>query len=193
MSRRLYTFDDVADTFVRRTAVALGDRYRHWGVDVADVQQELWLWLYGVGEVKVQRWLGNSPQQTTRINRSLWHQGSKYCEQEKAARVGYEVDDVQWYSESLVEGLLPLAQDPTFDGTPEKQGEPDAGGGRSNKLPEERSDLLTMVIDIRKAAEKVDSWDVQAIVDYLGGNRPFVGRRRPMSNAQCQAVTREND
>jgi hypothetical protein len=183
-----YTFDQIATLFVRKAANYTGHRYRLYGVEADDVAQEIYVWLYGKGKAKVERWLEASPQQTTRIYRSMLDRALGYAEQEKAAKVGYRVDDVAWYSPSTIEGLMPLVLDETFTQENGHVGE-----------------LITMVIDIRRVLSTDlhdyflehdntdDAWDdnVRLVVDKLGGDRPYVGRRRVMSNAQTQAITSE--
>ena len=189
MSDAPYTFDQVAATFTRKAAVYVANRYRNYGVEFDDVQQELFVWLYDRGKKKVERWLANEPQQTTRIYRSLLDQGIRYAEREKAAKVGYSADDVYWYTPGTITGLMPLVLDDTFVQENGHVGE-----------------LITMVVDIRRvmtpedrdyflfADEEWADWAdrVQVLINRLGGNRPHVGRRRVMSNAQSIAITRDD-
>lgn len=183
-----YSFEDIAAAFTRKASNYIGHRYRIWGIEPADVGQEIYLWLYGKGASKVRKWLDNEPQQTTRIYRSMLDVGITYAEREKATKVGYHVDDVYWYTPSAVEGLMPLVLDPTFTQENEHVGE-----------------LITMVIDIRRVmkpddfewftendSEHVDYAErVRVIIDRLGGDRPHVGRRKVMTNATAQAITSE--
>lgn len=188
MSDDPYTFEQIAATFTRKAAVYVANRYRNYGVEADDAQQEIFLWLYGKGTAKVERWLANEPQQTTRIYRSMIDQAVRYAEGEKAARVGYKVDDVYWYTPSSIEGLMPLVLDDTYVQENGHVGE-----------------LITMVVDIRRVMQPDDyefftqndesdvRWTdrVQTLVNRLGGDRPSIGRRRVISNAQAQAITRE--
>lgn len=182
-----YQFADIAAAFTNKAASYVAWRYRHYLVDRDDVMQELYVWLYGEGRVKVEKWLANEPQQTTRIYRSLLDVGIGYAEQEKAVKVGYKIDDIYWYSPSQVTGLMPLVLDATFVQENGHVGE-----------------LITMVIDIRRVlgtGELYDyfmnhtdtdlAWDdnVQTVIDRLGGDRVYVGRRKAMSNARSQAIT----
>jgi hypothetical protein len=182
-----YNFEQIATAFVTKATNYVAWRYRHYGVERDDVQQELYVWLYGTGRPKVERWLESNPQQTTRIYRSLLDAGMGYAEGEKAAKVGYKVDDVYWFSPSQVTGLMPLVLDSTFVQENGHVGE-----------------LITMVIDIRRVigtgelydyfmqhSETDPAWDdnVQTVIDKLGGDRPFVGRRKAMSNAKATAIT----
>lgn len=204
MTRQNYTFADISAAFVRKAANYVGWRYRHYGVEADDVAQELYVWLYSEsGQKKVERWLENEPQQTTRIYRTLLDRGLGYAEREKAVRVGYEVDDVTWYTPNMIEALLPLALDEDYAGGLDQQKAP--GGSHGRKAPHEGADLLAMTLDVRGAAERsglfgyfldADSEDadwadnVLTLINFLGGERPYIGRRRVMSNAQSQAITR---
>jgi hypothetical protein len=180
------TFDVVSGPWVQRVAGYTSARYRHYQVDPEDVTQEIYAWLYGKGSAKVERWLANDPQQTTRVYRSLLDVALGYAENEKAMKVGYKPDDVWWYTASSVEGLMPLVLDPTFT---EKDGHV--------------GELLTSVVDIRRVmyADDIDyftnsddtavDWAdrIQDLVNRLGGNRPYVGRRKALSNATAIAIT----
>lgn len=184
-----YTFDDMPG-FIAKAASYVAHRYRFYGVEKDDVSQEIYVWLYGQGRAKIERWLdtdGETPQQTTRIYRSMLDVGLKYGEKEKAAKAGYRPDDVWWYTPSSVEGLIPLVLDETYT---------QANG--------HIGDLITMVVDIRKAIQEAGLWgffadsteehddwliNLQQVVDRLGGERPAVGRRRVLTNATAQAIT----
>jgi len=189
VSDDVWTFEQVEATFTRKAAVYVANRYRAYGVEADDVQQEIFVWLYSKGRKKVERWLANEPQQTTRVYRSMLDQGIRYAEREKAAKVGYNPDDVYWYTPGTVEGLMPLVLDDTFVQENGHVGE-----------------LITMVIDIRRVMTPDDYWyfanndesapdwrdRVQVLINRLGGDRPYVGRRRAMSNAQAIAITKED-
>jgi hypothetical protein len=196
----IYTLEDISTVFVQKAAGYAAYRYRHYGVTREDASQEALLWLYA-REDKVNRWLAKSPQQTTRIYMDMLSAVLRYAEREKAAKAGYDSQDVMWYTVPLVEGLLPLALDDTYTG---QSSSDDESGKRKPRQPNEGGDGLALVMDIRRALKGMklteffyhhDSshplWDakLEQLVDYLGGNSPFVGRRRPMSNAQAQFLT----
>jgi hypothetical protein len=145
------------------------------------------VWIYGEGREKVERWLANEPQQTTRIYRSLLDEGLAYAEREKAERVGYSVGDVYWYTPTIIERVMPDVLNPDFTEEAGHIGE-----------------LTTIVVDIRRVMtptlyeffQQSDSADpdwhgqVQHLINLLGSaDRPR--RRRAKSNAQAQAETSE--
>jgi hypothetical protein len=185
-----YTFEEI-HIFVAKAARLLGHRYSRWGVDADDVNQELWLWVLS-HETRIRKWLASEPQQTTRIFRSLYDYGSKYAEKEKAQRLGYHQDDVQWYTPSLVESLLPFALEGEWNGLVAEHGE-----------AKQNWDLITMVQDVRKAMDKTHTYHtlrnlnpgdgayedaVRAVVDALGGTRSYTGRRKVISNSTAQHI-----
>lgn len=186
MSATRYSYENVTTSFLYKAANYTAGRYRHYGVTVDDCAQEVYLWLAGDGEARVLRWLASSPQQTTRIYMTFLDRMKRYAEKEKAHRAGYHPDDVKWYTTGLIETILPLAledadEDLQIDG-----------------------DFLVMVIDVRKAIEalhlveyfrhndnRAPGWDenTQRVVDYLGGNRSYIGRRSVISNSTAMAIT----
>lgn len=184
------TFEDVVQYFVPKMARVCERRYRLYGLPYEDFKQEMYVYLYDKGQAKVRRWLASSPQQNFRIYRSLLDQGLAYGEREKAERVGYHVDDVFWYTPNMISAIMPLVLDDTFTEDSGKIGE-----------------LVVSVIDVRRVLtdderdfflEHNDAhpmWEdtVQRLIGRLGGDRPYVGRRRVMTNAHSQAITKEAD
>ena len=205
-TKKTYTFEDVATSFAGQAARAVFTRYARWGVTLDDCLSEIHLYLYGKGKRNVDRWLANDPQQTTRINREFYAAAQSFAEKAKAEAVGYDVDDVLWYSPSLVEALMPLALDPTFTGEINIQKHPDEYQPKTKPNHKEGGDLLAMVLDVRRAIDALPEIELDlrtsnpddsiyqsglmGVVNYLGGPTPFVGRRRVLSNAEAQAVTR---
>jgi hypothetical protein len=210
VKREPYTFDEIAVSFVQKAAGYASRRYKHWGVDRDDFAQEIACWLYGPGKAKVERWLVSDPQQSTRIYRSMLDVVIKYGEREKAERVGYHSDDVTWYTAAMVEAVLPLVLDSTYD----SQSSTDVGGngGKHKKLaPGEGANLLTSVMDVRRALKHCPTWVQEVLEDYssghpawedaielvvhqLGGSLlPQIGRRRVMNNATAQHVTHQQE
>jgi len=196
-----YTFNEIATSFVAKAATYAGRRYRQWGVERQDFSQEILAWLYTPANIaRVEKWLASTPQQTTRIYRSCVDVAVRYGEREKAARCGYDSDDILWWTPSMVEATLPLALDDTFDGI--LNAAPDGGGGKKHKLaPGEGGNLLTSVMDVRQAisaspkwvrevvedhSSGYSGWDdaIQHLVNQLGGSLiPKIGRRRVITNA----------
>jgi hypothetical protein len=202
MARRTepYTLEEVP-VFINKAARLLGRRYAHWGVDLDDIFQELRLWaLVPKNQERIVKWLASDPQQTTRIFRSLYDHGLSYCEKEKANRVGYAADDVAWYSPALVATLLPFALDSEWDGMVSEDDPEKAAVG----VKVVNDELLTMVMDVRQAMNRSATQDIllqfapgddefetaiQQVVDALGGQRQYVGRRKANSNSKARYLT----
>jgi hypothetical protein len=206
MKREPYTFDEIALSFTRKAASYASRRYGRWGVDREDFAQEIACWLYGSGKAKVERWLANEPQQSTRIYRSMLDVAIKYGESEKAERVGYHSDDVMWWTSAMVEAVMPLVLDSTYD-FQASDGVGSDGGKHKKLAPGEGANLLTSVLDVRRALKFCPAWVMEVLEDYssghpawedaielvvhqLGGSLlPQIGRRRVMNNATAQHVT----
>lgn len=201
-AKKVYEFRD-CNIFAKRAAASVMRRYANY-IEYEVLLQEGYVWLLANQE-KVEGWLAASPQRTTRLFHSLRDYMIALAEQEKAARCGYDPEDVAWYSATLVEGLLPLALDDTF--TPEQINESD-GEGKRSKPANEGGDLLAMVLDIRRALKGTNTilffldsvagdpmWEsrIEQLVDYLGGQRPYTGRRRSLTNRAAQAITGQQE
>lgn len=203
--KRYYTWDD-CDVFVKKAAASTVRRYGNY-VEYQDMLQEGFVWLLE-NQDQVAKWLGHEPQQTTRVYRSVLGQMTVIAGAEKARRVGYDPEDMAWYSPTLVEGLLPLAMDSDF--APENTTPEDAGQGnrRPTRPANEGGNLLAMVVDVRRAVEHTNlaryftvsdksdpQWEarIEQLVDFLGGRRPHVGHRRPLSNTTAQAITHNQE
>jgi len=181
-----YTWDEVERAFVRKAAWQVYRRYGQYGVALDDITQEINAWLWGDGKAKVEKWLGMEPQRTTRIFRSMLDVSQSYAEHEKSLAVGYEEDDVYWYTPGVVEILLPYAVKADWNG----ESEQNQTNSRSSKPLHERGDFLAMVMDVRRALKAGYSpSDVRGITDFLGGQRPTIGARKVVSNAAAQAIT----
>lgn len=209
-----YTFADT-EHIARKAAGIISRRYGRDGTDYDTALSDIHLWQYTPRHrAKVERWLASSPQQTSRIYWSFIVAAQKPAERRKAELHGYNVDDVEWYTPQLVQSLLPLALDPDYDGiaTPDRERKVDINEKAARRTPDyaETGNTLAQVMDIRRAITRLPSWvgihltehysdqlsfadvtgAIEAICQYLGGPRPYVGRRRVISNATAQAMTR---
>jgi hypothetical protein len=163
---------------IKYTTAQVTMRYRRW-VDRDDMTQELNLYLLGDGKREAKRAVT-----VGQMNRLLRGVAVQYAEREKAVKSGYSPDDVIWYSRELLEDvLIPLALDDTFDGV------------ISDRLGSSQSlSLVTMVVDVRRAIKAVGA-DVVSVHAFLGGGQPNTGgyRRRSVSNASAQSITRQTE
>lgn len=205
-----YTFEET-EQIARKAAAQVARSYGSHGTDYDMALSDIHEWMYTPRHrSKIDRWLASDPQQTSRIFWSFVAAAQKPAEKRKAEMHGYEVDDVEWYTPAMVAALLPLALDPDYDGqaTPDRERKVDINENAARRTPNhgETGNTLAQVLDIRRAIAGLPDWvgvdvssdpsrsSLEAIVQYLGGPRPYVGRRRVVSNATAQAMTgREYD
>lgn len=201
------TFDDVSRRMVPAAAAYVANHYGRYLVTFEDCKQEMYVWLYGDGKAWVEKRLAKSPQQIGRIRWKLRSVAKRYAEKMKAEKVGYDPDDIHWYTSTQIVALMPLVLDETFAGTGVPDYEDDSSrteGPRVKKNPAELGDLQAMVLDIRRALDALPEWvylvvmmqqpgdelydqAIGAILQQLGGPRDCVGSRKVMSNAEAQA------
>lgn len=197
-------------------------------VERDDIVQELWLWLASNPE-KVEKWGDDGKRGERFLATALRRRGRAYGTVEKAGIVGYELDDLYWYSTGQLRELIPLAFD---KGTWAETGMSlEESGGNRQSRPSEGNNRLAMLCDVRSSLEagsepdKLLLWThfglgmeedehamtlgvtvetlrvrlhraVVRVQKRLGGPRidgPYVGTRRAMSNAQAQAITRNQE
>ena len=76
-------------------------------VEQQDIRQTLWMW-FVTHPAKYKEWsVLEQKDKDKLIAKSLRHAAIKYCEQEKARTVGYELLDLYYYDVSVVEAFLP--------------------------------------------------------------------------------------
>lgn len=185
--------------------------YRRYGTWIGrdDTAQSLWVWVLtptrGGGRRRIERYLEqvNDPatrdEGLTRIRLALRAQAAKVGEKEKADQSGYDVADVYWYTPARIADLIPDALDPDYDGGA-CAGEGDGGGGgKSTRLPEQKSDRLAAVLDVRRVIDRWTRadraelllqgdrfrWAVGRVLDELGGEHP---RRAVISNERAALI-----
>ena len=80
-----------------------------------DIGQELWVWFVGHPR-KYKEW--STLEQKDRdklIAKSLRNAALKFCEREKARKVGYDTSDLYYYDVSVVEAFLPSIIGETYE------------------------------------------------------------------------------
>jgi hypothetical protein len=76
-------------------------------VERNDIAQELWVW-FVVHPRKYKEWSElKQKDQDKLIAKSLRNAALKFCEKEKAKRVGYDMSDLYYYDTSVIEVFLP--------------------------------------------------------------------------------------
>lgn len=72
-----------------------------------DIGQELWVWFVGHPR-KYKEWSALEQKDRDKlIAKSLRNAALKYCEKEKAKKIGYDTGDLYYYDVSVVEAFLP--------------------------------------------------------------------------------------
>lgn len=188
---------------VNAVATSCADWYPEY-VDPDDLRQELCVYA-AENEKTLQRWADRD--EMPRVHLALRGVAKQFGETAKAKALGYEFDDVAWYSPGGLVSLIPLALDGSWDGltgTSDEQQEK-----RGSTAPGEGGTLLAMVMDVRRAlgGSKMLPGDFDAstdrgmerlrwLSDRLGGDFPGAPgyrrqRRRAMSNDEAVRVTGE--
>ena len=152
------------DDLVTSVVTIIHRRYRQW-VEKGDLLQEAWAFVLSRAEQfnealedenEIQRkW--NEKRVAWQIKRNL----ERYCRKEKANKSGYQINDEAYYDTVTIAQLLPFviksfvsetaleqSQILINDGTPRKPAAPAEGGN-----------LLAMLVDIKKAYERLEKED----------------------------------
>ena len=80
---------------------------RYAMVERDDVAQELWVWFVSHPR-KYKEWEElEQKDRETLIGKSLRNAALKFCEREKARKIGYDISDLYYYDVSVVEAFLP--------------------------------------------------------------------------------------
>ena len=76
-------------------------------VEREDIAQELWVWFVGHPR-KYKEWSELEQKDMDKlIAKSLRNAALKYCEREKAKKMGYDITDLYYYNPAVVEVFLP--------------------------------------------------------------------------------------
>jgi hypothetical protein len=79
-----------------------------------DIGQELWVWFVG-HQRKYKEWSALEQKDKDKlIAKSLRNAALKFCEREKARKVGYDTSDLYYYDASVVEAFLPSIISETY-------------------------------------------------------------------------------
>ena len=117
-----------------------------------DIGQELWVWFVGHPR-KYKEWSELEPKDKDKlIAKSLRNAALKYCEREKAKKVGYDTSDLYYYDVSVVEAFLPSIIAGTY-AIPVSIQDLNAKFGSGNLA--DGNNWLALRSDIAKAFEKL--------------------------------------
>jgi hypothetical protein len=76
-------------------------------VERDDIGQELWVWFVGHSR-KYKEWSELKQKDRDKlIAKSLRNAALKFCEREKAKKIGYDMSDLYYYDTSVIEAFLP--------------------------------------------------------------------------------------
>ena len=104
------------DEYKLLVSTLASEYYRKYPVTEAeDIRQVLWVWFL-THPVKYTEWSKLPLKDKERlIARSLRNAALKYCEQEKARKIGYDISDLQYYDPSVIEAFLPSIIGNTYE------------------------------------------------------------------------------
>lgn len=142
--------------------------------DADDIRQELWIW-FSKRKDKIFAWVDTEQSEEDQargwhsLRKSLFRQGDRYLRTQKAKRLGYHTRDEVFYTEALLDELLPHIWDITDDigqsyddGSPKPPSNPSEGGNR-----------IVSLFDVQRALKKSDDDDKKLLMlRYRDGLEP---------------------
>jgi len=146
--------DAWVDEYKLLVSTLASEYYRKYPVTEAeDIRQVLWVWFL-THPVKYTEWSKLPPKDKERlIARSLRNAALKYCEQEKARKVGYDISDLYYYDPSVIEAFLPSIIDNTYE-IPSKIKDLNFKFGKSGEVTD-GNNWLVLRSDIEKAFNRL--------------------------------------
>ena len=107
------TYIEEYNQLVQQLAAEYAKRYTMLERD--DIGQELWVWFVGHPR-KYKEWSNLEQKDRDKlIAKSLRNAALKFCEREKARKVGYDTSDLYYYDVSVVEAFLPSIIGETYE------------------------------------------------------------------------------
>ena len=182
-----------------------------------DIAQELWVWFVGHPR-KYKEWSALEQKDRDKlIAKSLRNAALKYCEREKAKKIGYDTGDLYYYDVSVVEAFLPTIIAESYEmpskikdlGNSVKAGEVSDGMNwlvlRSDiaaayyKLPEAKQNILRLRFSVEQPdwatlAKEMDSTPDGArmkVQRALNSLVKHLGGWRPYNDKDSQETTDE--
>ena len=142
------------DEYKLLVSTLASEYYKKYPVTEAeDIRQVLWVWFL-THPVKYTEWSKLPPKDKERlIARSLRNAALKYCEQEKARKVGYDISDLYYYDPSVIEAFLPSIIGNTYE-IPNKIKDLNFKFGKSGEVTD-GNNWLVLRSDIEKAFNKL--------------------------------------
>ena len=129
-------------------------------VEPSDIKQILWMW-FVTHPKKYKEWSELPAKDKEKlIAKSLRNAALKFCEYQKARKIGYDVSDLYYYEPGLVEVLLPTVLMGNFHIAPKLN--LNSGGGRPS-APAEGGNIQVMLLEIDSAYWKLSKEDRRVI------------------------------
>ena len=142
------------DEYKLLVSTLASEYYRKYPVTEAeDIRQVLWVWFL-THPVKYTEWSKLPAKDKERlIARSLRNAALKYCEQEKAKKVGYDISDLYYYDPTVIEAFLPSIMGNTYE-IPSKIKDLNFKFGKSGEVTD-GNNWLVLRSDIEKAFNRL--------------------------------------
>ena len=146
--------DAWVDEYELLVSTLASEYYRKYPVTEAeDIRQVLWVWFL-THPVKYTEWSKLPPKDKERlIARSLRNAALKYCEQEKAKKIGYDISDLYYYDSTVIEAFLPSIIGNTYE-IPSKIKDLNFKFGKSGEVTD-GNNWLVLRSDIEKAFNRL--------------------------------------
>jgi len=146
--------DAWVDEYELLVSTLASEYYRKYPVTEAeDIRQVLWVWFL-THSVKYTEWSKLPAKDKERlIARSLRNAALKYCEQEKARKVGYDISDLYYYDPSVIEAFLPSIIGNSYE-IPSKIKDLNFKFGKSGEVTD-GNNWLVLRSDIEKAFNRL--------------------------------------
>jgi hypothetical protein len=146
--------DAWVDEYELLVSTLASEYYRKYPVTEAeDIRQVLWVWFL-THPVKYTEWSKLPAKDKERlIARSLRNAALKYCEQEKARKVGYDISDLYYYDPSVIEAFLPSIIGNSYE-IPSKIKDINFKFGKSGEVTD-GNNWLVLRSDIEKAFNRL--------------------------------------
>lgn len=143
------TFEDY-EPITLPIAAEYARKFRRYGVETADVAQELRIWLVK-HPGKIEQWESEEEGADKPVARALRNEASRFCQESKAQYLGYSVEDLSWFAKGEVKALLPSLFDHDAWTEPPVSDE----GGRSSKAPAEGGNWVATLADLSRAFDQL--------------------------------------
>jgi RNA polymerase sigma factor (sigma-70 family) len=137
-------------------------------VDADDLRQECYL-AAAEKQTKIAGWLRREGKSDVKQGerstlKYLQKRAEKYARQQKANKLGYEVDDEYFYQSGLIEGLLSVLATGDYELAGQILDPADAGGRRKKSLPSEGNNIIALVSDVDRAFKRLSERDKQILM-----------------------------